>query len=133
MSPYVSQLSYFQTDIPESRQICAGTTETSVPEKTDSRVFLETTRGSTVESTDSKVRCPVLEAGISNQTSIQPEQKKKKKPFTIENIIAPDDEHISSNSEDEKRSSGHLLVPRPLYAGFSFGLTANKIPYETAT
>lgn len=133
VSPYVSQLSYFQTDIPESRQICAGNAEAGVPEKTDSRLFLETARGATIESADGKVRCPPLEAGISNQTSIQPGQKKKKKPFTIENIIAPDDEQISSNSEDEKRSSGHLLVPRPLYAGFSFGLPTSKVPYETAT
>lgn len=140
VSPYVSQLSYFQTEIPDSRQICAGAAD-----KADSRIFpLEnTTRGcaTPLESSDGKVvRCPAttnLEPGIScSQTSIQPEQKKKKKkPFTIENIIAPDDEQISSNSEgDEKRSSsGHLLVPRPLYAGFSFGLVANKVPYETAT
>lgn len=133
VSPYVSQLSYFQTDIPESRQICAGNAEAGVSEKTDSRLFLETARGATIESADGKVRCPPLEAGISNQTSIQPGQKKKKKPFTIENIIAPDDEQISSNSEDEKRSSGNLLVPRPLYAGFSFGLPTSKVPYETAT
>ncbi|XP_043513605.1 forkhead box protein H1-like [Frieseomelitta varia] len=145
VSPYVSQtLSYFQTEIPDSRQIGA------LPgDKTDSRLFpLETTRGcaTPLEPSDGKVaRCTPstnLEAGISSQTSIQPEQKqKKKKPFTIENIIAPDDEQISSNSEDEKRNSSsghhhhhhHLLVPRPLYAGFSFGLAANKVPYETAT
>ncbi|KAK1123813.1 hypothetical protein K0M31_008502 [Melipona bicolor] len=146
VSPYVSQtLSYFQTEIPDSRQICAGAAEAgALPDKTDSRLFpLETTRGcaTPLEPSDGKVvRCPAatnLEAGISSQTSIQPEQKqKKKKPFTIENIIAPDDEQISSNSEDEKRSSSghhHLLVPRPLYAGFSFGLAANKVPYETAT
>ncbi|KOX74614.1 Fork head domain-containing protein FD4 [Melipona quadrifasciata] len=146
VSPYVTQtLSYFQTEIPDSRQICAGAAEAgALPDKTDSRLFpLETTRGcaTPLEPSDGKVvRCPAatnLEAGISSQTSIQPEQKqKKKKPFTIENIIAPDDEQISSNSEDEKRSSSghhHLLVPRPLYAGFSFGLAANKVPYETAT
>ncbi|CAL7941942.1 unnamed protein product [Xylocopa violacea] len=127
VSPYVSQLSYFQTDMPESRQICVGGTEASVPEKTDSRVFMETA------AVDGKVRYPAMGAGIPSQTSIQPEQKKKKKPFTIENIMAPDEEQISTNLEEEKRSSGHLLVPRPLYAGFSFGLSANKVPYETAT
>ncbi|CAK9805744.1 Fork head domain-containing protein FD4 [Anthophora plagiata] len=131
VSPYVSQLSYFQTDIPESRQICPGSTETSVSEKTESRSFLEAGRGATIDPVDAKLRCPGLEAGISSQTSIQPEQKKKKKPFTIENIIAPDDEQISRNLDEEKR--GHLLVPRPLYAGFSFGLSTTKVPYETAT
>ncbi|XP_076756733.1 forkhead box protein A2 [Xylocopa sonorina] len=127
VSPYVSQLSYFQTDMPESRQLCVGAAEPSVPEKTDSRVFMETT------AVDGKTRYPTMGAGISSQTSIQPEQKKKKKPFTIENIMAPDEEQITGNLEEEKRSNGHLLVPRPLYAGFSFGLSANKVPYETAT
>ncbi|XP_034190455.1 uncharacterized protein LOC117608860 [Osmia lignaria lignaria] len=133
VSPYVSQLSYFQTDIPDSRQICPGATETSISDKTESRPFLDTGGRSSNSEPDGKLRSSsILEAGISSQTSIQPEQqKKKKKPFTIENIIAPDDQQMSGNMEDEKR--GHLLVPRPLYAGFPFGLSTAKVPYETAT
>ncbi|XP_003705315.1 hepatocyte nuclear factor 3-beta [Megachile rotundata] len=127
VTPYVSQLSYFQTDIPDSRQICPGTAET-IPDKTESRPFLDTARSSLEPASGKR---STLEPGISSQTTIQPEQKKKKKPFTIENIIAPDDEQISGNVEDEKR--GHLLVPRPLYAGFPFGLSTTKVTYETAT
>ncbi|XP_076180082.1 uncharacterized protein LOC143153112 [Ptiloglossa arizonensis] len=132
VSPYVSQLSYFQTEIPESRQICPGATETGISEKTESRPFLNVVRGTGVE-VDGKIgSCVSLEAGISSQTNVQPEQKKKKKPFTIENIIAPDEEQITRNTEDGKRS--HLLAPRPLYAGgFTFGLSTTKVPYETAT
>ncbi|XP_053975858.1 hepatocyte nuclear factor 3-beta-like [Hylaeus anthracinus] len=133
VSPYVSQLSYFQTEIPEGRQICPGATETGIADKTESGPFLSVGRGSSVEVVDGKIGSSVgLEAGISSQTNVQPEQKKKKKPFTIENIIAPDDEQMTRNLEDGKRS--HLLAPRPLYAGgFSFGLSATKVPYETAT
>ncbi|KZC07217.1 PREDICTED: forkhead box protein A2-like [Dufourea novaeangliae] len=131
VSPYVSQLSYFQTELPD-RQICPGSTEPG-GEKTESRPFLDVPRSSSVEVSDGKLGSHVaMDAVTHGQTSIQPEQKKKKKPFTIENIIAPDEEQISRNLEDGKR--GHLLAPRPLYAGgFSFGLSAAKVPYETAT
>ncbi|XP_017885315.1 forkhead box protein A2-A-like [Ceratina calcarata] len=125
VSPYVSQLNYFQPDVQENRQICA-TAEATIPDKSDGSLFLDN------PGAECKIRCPGMEVGVSGQTSIQPEQKKKKKPFTIENIIAPDEEQIS-HSEDEKRSSGHLLVPRPLYAGFPFGLNTNKVTYEAAT
>ncbi|XP_043262756.1 forkhead box protein H1-like [Colletes gigas] len=134
VSPYVSQLSYFQTEIPEGRQLCSGATETGVAEKTESsRPFLNIGEGSGVEVADGKIgSCVALDPGISSQTTVQPQQTKKKKPFTIENIIAPDDEQISRNLEDGKRS--HLLVPRPLYAGgFPFGLSTTKVSYETAT
>lgn len=132
VSPYVSQLSYFQTEIPERRQMCPAAMDSGISEKTESSPFLDVGRGPNVEAADGKIgSCTALDAGISSQTNIQPEQKKKKKPFTIENIIAPDDEQISRNLQDGKK--GHLLVPRPLYAGFPFGLSATKVPYETAT
>lgn len=130
--PYISQLSYFQTELPEGGQLCPATTESGIFEKTESRPFLEVVSGSNIESDDVKVTaCEILEPGILKQTNVQPEQKKKKKPFTIENIIAPDEEQMVKNLEDGKK--GHLLVPRPLYPGFQFGLVTSKVPYETAT
>lgn len=70
---------------------------------------------------------PSIEATVSpiSQTN---SQKKAKKPFTIENIIAPDDDKgkgVESRSRDTA-----LLIPRPLYAGYS--MTASR-QYETAT
>ncbi|XP_063991128.1 forkhead box protein C2-A-like [Diachasmimorpha longicaudata] len=66
---------------------------------------------------------PSLEATVLPLPHQTNSHKKAKKPFTIENIIAPDD--------DEHRSSETaLLIPRPLYAGYS--MTASR-PYETAT
>ncbi|XP_076243341.1 uncharacterized protein LOC143184767 [Calliopsis andreniformis] len=129
VSPYVSQLSYFQTEIPESRQLCPATAEGGITEKTESRTFVDVGRVS-VEGVEAKIgSCGILEPGISSQTNIQTEQRKKKKPFTIENIIAPDEER--RNPDEGKK--GHLLVPRPLYPDFQFGLASAKVPYETAT
>ncbi|KMQ93270.1 fork head domain-containing protein fd4 [Lasius niger] len=85
-------------------------------------------------------------------------EKRVKKPFTIENIIAPDDnnegsgdggngvgvntigvgdEEIASRLSDEsiaKKSS--LLVPRPLYAGYTMSIATTGVQrpsYGTAT
>lgn len=85
-------------------------------------------------------------------------EKRVKKPFTIENIIAPDDnnesngdcvggvgvntvsvgdEEIASRLPDEsiaKKSS--LLVPRPLYAGYTMSIATTGVQrpsYGTAT
>ncbi|XP_031829772.1 uncharacterized protein LOC116425774 [Nomia melanderi] len=127
VSPYVSQLSYFQTELPEGRQLCPAAGEPGIHEKNESRPFLDVPRSS---SADVKMAdgCVPMDVAVPGQTAVQPE-KKKKKPFTIENIIAPDDEQISRNIEDKR---GHLLAPRPLYAGgFPFGMA--KVPYETAT
>ncbi|XP_050446757.1 uncharacterized protein LOC126849181 [Cataglyphis hispanica] len=83
-------------------------------------------------------------------------EKRLKKPFTIENIIAPDDnnesigdvggvgvntsvgdEEIASRLSDEsiaKKSA--LLVPRPLYAGYTMSIATTGVQrpsYGTAT
>ncbi|XP_076651992.1 uncharacterized protein LOC143358605 [Halictus rubicundus] len=131
VSPYVSQLSYFQTELPDSRQICPATADANVPSvKAEPRSFVDVARSSAADESKMAPTCLSMDP-LPSQTTIQPELKKKKKPFTIENIMAPDDEQISRNLEDKR---GHLLAPRPLYAaGFPFGLAAAKVPYETAT
>lgn len=81
---------------------------------------------------------PITETNIGgvqngNTTLIQPSKKRKKRPFTIENIIAPDIDDPEDSTEDPQVSPGksHPLAPRPLYAGFAqmqpLALTASGI------
>lgn len=80
----------------------------------------------------------------NNQSHI----KKAKKPFTIENIIAPDDELLSSSQKNNNQRDNNniiinnginktsLLIPRPMYAGFpiiSTGSSIHRSPYGTTT
>ncbi|XP_014470954.1 PREDICTED: forkhead box protein E1-like [Dinoponera quadriceps] len=64
-------------------------------------------------------------------------EKRVKKPFTIENIIAPDDklgenEAAARLADESKKSS--LLAPRPLYAGYSMSVAGVQRPsYGAAT
>ncbi|KAG7210280.1 hypothetical protein KM043_011824 [Ampulex compressa] len=65
------------------------------------------------------------EHGSVGQTTSLSKAKRAKKPFTIENIIAPDD-------DEDKRADGAarktaLLVPRPLYAGYSLPVGAANV------
>ncbi|XP_012220102.1 uncharacterized protein [Linepithema humile] len=83
-------------------------------------------------------------------------EKRVKKPFTIENIIAPDDNEgggdgggggggICTSAGDEEASrlsdetiakKSPLLVPRPLYAGYSMSIATTGVQrpsYGTAT
>lgn len=84
-------------------------------------------------------------------------EKRVKKPFTIENIIAPDDKLHEGSAGGENGSGGSgagdetaaarlsdeshakkssLLAPRPLYAGYSMSVTTAGVPrpsYGTAT
>ncbi|XP_012054667.1 PREDICTED: uncharacterized protein LOC105617723 [Atta cephalotes] len=77
-------------------------------------------------------------------------EKRVKKPFTIENIIAPDDNNEGSGDGGSGGGGGasrltevesiakksSLLVPRPLYAGYSMSITTTGIQrpsYGTAT
>ncbi|XP_008555001.1 forkhead box protein C2-A [Microplitis demolitor] len=104
---------------------------------------------------------PSLEATvipISNSNSKLSRQKKTKKPFTIENIIAPDEDDkisIKDNSSSSSSISNHssnsdtpirinnnnnnkngLLIPRPLYAGYPLTVSEHGVhrsPYGTAT
>ncbi|KAJ8681321.1 hypothetical protein QAD02_017108 [Eretmocerus hayati] len=54
--------------------------------------------------------------------------KRAKKPFTIENIIAPDEQQHeagkrpTSESPEEKKTVGGLSVPRPVYPSTGFAL-----------
>jgi len=87
-------------------------------------------------------------------------EKRVKKPFTIENIIAPDDnegggggdgggggggggggvctgdEEVSRLSDESIAKKSSLLVPRPLYAGYSMSIATTGVQrpsYGTAT
>ncbi|XP_046425687.1 hepatocyte nuclear factor 3-beta-like isoform X1 [Neodiprion virginianus] len=69
-------------------------------------------------------------------TVIQPcdGTKRKKKPFTIENIIAPDNDDMDDSTAFERRGiagKSRPFAPRPLYAGFAqiqpLALTASGI------
>ncbi|XP_072754284.1 uncharacterized protein [Anoplolepis gracilipes] len=83
-------------------------------------------------------------------------EKRVKKPFTIENIIAPDDNNesngdgggvaVNTGVGDEERASrlpnesipkkSSLLVPRPLYAGYTMSIATTGVQrpsYGTAT
>ncbi|XP_012278083.1 forkhead box protein D2 [Orussus abietinus] len=61
--------------------------------------------------------------------------RKMKKPFTIENIIAPDEEEGAKMSNALGRRS-MLLMPRPLYAGYPLSVVTAEIqrtPYGSAS
>ncbi|KAG5309330.1 FD4 protein, partial [Acromyrmex insinuator] len=66
-------------------------------------------------------------------------EKRVKKPFTIENIIAPDDNNEGTSRLTEVESiakKSSLLVPRPLYAGYSMSIATTGVQrpsYGTAT
>lgn len=75
-------------------------------------------------------------------TVIPSRQKRAKKPFTIENIIAPDEDDNKThkvNEDDGVRlitSKTGLLIPRPYYAGYPLTTTEHRVhrsPYGTAT
>ena len=69
--------------------------------------------------------------------------KKTKKPFTIENIIAPDDEMSALGTVEHchratsvGKMSAILQMPRPMYAGYALPITGSAIhrpPYGAAT
>lgn len=99
----------------------------------------------------------------ATNTALPGTEKRVKKPFTIENIIAPDDNlHEGSGGENGSAGSGggsvgagagdetaaarlsdeshakksSLLAPRPLYAGYSMSVATAGVPrpsYGTAT
>ncbi|XP_020280683.1 forkhead box protein B1 [Pseudomyrmex gracilis] len=74
-------------------------------------------------------------------------EKRVKKPFTIENIIAPDDNNESGGdgpgdeealrlSDESVAKKSSLLVPRPLYAGYTMSIATTGVQrpsYGTAT
>ncbi|KAG8042148.1 hypothetical protein G9C98_000139 [Cotesia typhae] len=104
---------------------------------------------------------PSLEATVipisnSSKSMSQSRLKKTKKPFTIENIIAPDEDDKvsikdncsssssvsnhsnSSNSDSSVRISNTkngLLIPRPLYAGYPINVAEHpsRAPFGAAT
>lgn len=68
--------------------------------------------------------------------------KKAKKPFTIENIIAPDEEDCARGVDHCEigrvggKTAALLQMPRPMYAGYSLPITGTGIhrpPYGAAT
>lgn len=77
----------------------------------------------------------------SNNPSSHQVGKKTKKPFTIENIIAPDDDEIiqaaSKMDVDLPTRKSSLLVPRPFYAGYALPVVKTsdiqRPPYGAAT
>ncbi|KAK0168898.1 hypothetical protein PV327_002657 [Microctonus hyperodae] len=85
---------------------------------------------------------PSLEATVIPISNCTSRQKRAKKPFTIENIIAPDDDDKIKNQEEDtirlRTKTSSLLIPRPLYASYNALTTASehavhRSPYGTAT
>ncbi|XP_034944704.1 hepatocyte nuclear factor 3-gamma-like [Chelonus insularis] len=79
---------------------------------------------------------PSLEATVIPLSSNPSRQKKAKKPFTIENIIAPDeDDKLKDDDSKRLTSKTGLIAPRPFFSAFSLTSTENglhKSPFGTA-
>lgn len=91
------------------------------------------------QMTEQQQRTPRTSPSLdhSSTTSIaQSAKAKTKKPFTIENIIAPDNNEDMPQDNSEIKKSVALMIPRPLYAGYPLpvvGASIQRPPYGTTT